>query len=203
MRSRFKTLNPVATLVVTILTSLSSFAAPFVLDTSHTDVGFSVKHLMVSNTRGTFKDVKGTFDFDEAKNVIKNVSVEIKVDSIDTKDAKRDEHLKSPDFFDTAKFPLITFKADSLTVKENKPTKITGTLTMRGVSKPVTLDLTYTGKNTDPYGVLHAGFNLTGKINRKDFGVSWNKALDKGGVAVGEEVTIDISGEIVPSKDKR
>ncbi len=195
----------VLAMAVTMI-SANVFAAAYELDNAHTDISFSVKHLMVSTAKGSFRDFKGSFDFDEAKSTLKNVDVEIQVGSVDTKQPKRDEHLKSPDFFDVAKFPLMTFKADSATVKEGKPTKINGTLTMHGVSKPVTLDLVYAGRQTDPYGVVHSGFSLNGKVNRKDFGLSWNaplakSALDKGGVAVGEEVTIDISGEIVPKKE--
>lgn len=197
----------IAALAMTLITA-NVFAAPYELDVAHTDVSFSVKHLMISTAKGSFRDFKGSFDFDEAKGTLKNIDVEIQMASVDTKQPKRDDHLKSPDFFDVAKYPTMTFKADSATVKEGKPVKLNGTLTMRGVSKPVTLDLVYAGRQTDPYGVAHSGFSLSGKINRKDFGLTWNapvakSALDKGGVAIGEEVTIDISGEIVPKKEDK
>jgi polyisoprenoid-binding protein YceI len=176
------------------LNSLNAFAAIYEFDVPHTDIGFSVKHLMVSNTKGSFRDFKGSFDFDEAKGLVKDISVEIKVDSIDTRNSKRDSHLKSSDFFDSTKFPIITFKADSVSVKENTPVRLAGILTMRGVSKPIGLELIYTGKNSDPSGLVHVGFSLTTKINRKNYGISMSS------VAVGEEVNIDISGEVIPTK---
>ena len=185
-------------LALITLISNSALGAPYQVDVSHTEVGFSVRHLMVSNTKGVFRTFRGALDFDEAKGTAQNIDVEIQVASIDTRDAKRDEHLKSPDFFDAAKYPLITFKADSASVRENKPVTVRGLLTIRGISKPITAEVTYAGKKTDPFGVTHSGFGLSAKINRKDFGVSWNKALDQGGVAVGEQVDIEISGEIVP-----
>lgn len=198
------------TLVTTLiwLATQTALAAPYVIDKAHTEIGFSVTHLMVSKAKGTFRDFNGTFDFDEKKGVIKDINVEVQIASIDTHEPKRDEHLRSPDFFDAAKFPTMTFKADSVTVKEGKPTKVKGMLTIKDVTKPVTLDLTYNGRQTDPYGVTHSGFSLSGKINRIDFGVKWNApltktALDKGGIAVGEEVSIDITGEIIPHVEKK
>lgn len=190
------------------LSSGSVLAAPYDLDKAHTQVGFSVKHLMVSTAKGEFRDFTGSFDFDEAKGTIKDIDVTIQIASVDTREPKRDEHLKSGDFFDAAKFPTMNFKSEGGSVKEGKATKIKGNLTIKGVTKPVTLDLTYNGRQTDPWGVTHSGFNLSGKINRKDFGVSWNAplaktGLDKGGVVVGEEVSIDIAGEIVPHQDKK
>lgn len=205
MKSKFLTLLCASAF---LLTATSVMAATYDLDKAHTQVGFSVKHLMVSTAKGEFRDFTGSFDFDESKSAIKDIDVTIQVASVDTREPKRDEHLKSPDFFDAAKFPTMTFKSEGTTVKEGKASKIKGTLTIKGVSKPVTLDLTYNGRQTDPWGVTHSGFNLTGKINRKDFGVAWNAplaktGLDKGGVVVGEEVTIDIAGEIVPHTEKK
>lgn len=189
--------NSLVTMIASLF-ALAATAAPYKLDTAHTDVGFSIQHLMISNVKGAFKDFSGSFDFDEAKGEVKKISVEIKAASIDTRNGKRDDHLRSADFFDVEKHPVITFKADAVKVKEKKAEKIKGMLTMHGVSKEVTLDLTYSGKNPDPMGTMHMGFELKGKINRKDFGLAWNKALEKGGVVVGEEVMLDISGEVVP-----
>lgn len=179
--------------------ALTAQAAPFVLDTVHTEIGFSVRHLMVSNAKGTFNDFTGTVDFDEATGTLKQLAVAIQVKSVDTKDAKRDQHVRSADFFDAEKFPTIAFALDQAAVKINQPVTVDGQLTIKGVTKTVPLQVTYFGARTDPFKVRHAGFSATTKINRKDFGVSWNVALDEGGVALGEEVTIDISAEIVPA----
>lgn len=203
VRTKDMNMRTYTLLALITLISNSALGAPYQLDVSHTEVGFSVRHLMVSSTKGVFRTFRGALDFDEAKGVAQNIDVEIQVVSIDTRDAKRDEHLKSPDFFDAAKYPVITFKADSASIKENRPVKVRGLLTIRGISKPITMEVTYAGTQVDPFGVAHSGFGLSTKINRKDFGVSWNKALDQGGVAVGEQVDIEISGEIVPKTGQK
>lgn len=184
-----------AFIAVSFLVVGSAQAASYKLDPSHSTVGFSVRHLVVSKVKGHFGKFEGSFEFDEKKMEVSKVDVKIDAASIDTAEAKRDEHLNSPDFFDTKKFPEITFKADKASVKKDKPTKISGTLTMRGVSKPVTLDLTYGGSVVDPWGNEKVGFSMSGKIDRKDFGLTWNKSLDKGGVAVSDEVMLEIEGE--------
>lgn len=184
-----------------LLAALTTHAAPYELDVSHLDVGFSVRHLMVSNTKGSFRTAKGTVDFDEAKGTLKDVVVEIDAASIDTKDAKRDDHLKSPDFFETAKHPKITFKAAGpVTVKAGKKVSLKGDLTIKGITKPITLTLEYSGKQKDPWGNEHLGFHLTGKVVRADYGITYNAKLDKGGVVIGEDVNLDIAGEILPVK---
>jgi polyisoprenoid-binding protein YceI len=176
-------------------------ASNYKLDPAHGTVGFSVKHLMVSKVRGHFNKFEGQFVFDEKKNEVNKVEVKVDPASIDTSDKKRDEHLNSPDFFDTKKFPEMKFKSDKpVVVKIDHPTPITGELTMHGVTKPVTLDLTYTGAVTDPWGNEKVGFSLAGKINRKDWGLNWNKALDKGGVTVSDDVAIEIEGEAQKQK---
>lgn len=194
--------------LLTFLASQLAISAPFDIDKAHTEIEFSVMHLMVSKAKGTFREFSGTFEFDEKKGILKDIRVEIQVASIDTNEPKRDEHLRSPDFFDVKKYPIIAFNADSISVKEGVPTKVKGMLTIKDVTKPVTLDLAYNGRQTDPFGVTHLGFSLSGKINRIDYGVKWNAplaktALDKGGVALGEEVSIDINGEIVPRVEKK
>lgn len=186
-------------LLITAAASMS-FAANYTLDPAHSEVGFSVRHLMISNVKGKFNKYDGKFVFDEKTGKLSGVEVNIDPKSIDTNDDKRDEHLRSPDFFDTAKYSKITFKGDKVESKDGKPVKITGTLTMRGVTKPVTLDIDYRGTITDPWGNEKIGFGLTGKINRKDWGVSWNKALDKGGVTVGDDVAVNIEAEATKAK---
>lgn len=178
-----------------MMVSTSAFAAKYKLDPSHSQVGFSVKHLVVSNVKGHFSKYEGSFDFDEKKGTVSNVDVKIEAASINTNDEKRDEHLRSADFFDTAKHKEITFKGKKVDVVGGKPTKVTGDLTMRGVTKSVVLDIDYGGAATDPWGNEKIGFTLTGKINRKDFGVNWSKNLDKGGAVVADDVKIEIEVE--------
>ncbi len=173
------------------------------IDASHSKLGFAVTHMMVSETEGKFKVYKGTvssksdLDFTDAK-------IEFTVDaaSINTDDEKRDGHLKSPDFFDVAKYPEITFVSKSM-----KPGKIKGTytlvgdLTMHGVTKPVTLTAIGASKVVkDPYGMERYAFKVTGKLNRKDYGLTWNAALEAGGVAVSDEVRLDIIVEMTKAK---
>ncbi len=187
-------------LAAIFLSSSTTFAAAYKLDASHSIVGFGVKHLMFSTTKGRFNKFEGAFDFDEKKSEVTKIDVKVDVASIDTNDVKRNDHLKSPDFFDVAKNADIKFTADKVKVEKNKAVKVAGQLTMKGITKPVTLDLTYSGTATDPWGNERVGFNLSGKINRKDWGINWNKNLDGGGVVVGEEVSLEIEGEAVKSK---
>lgn len=172
----------------------AAFASTWDLDASHADVSFSVRHMMVSNTKGRFSGVKGVLEVDDKDITKSKIDVEIDVNTIDTRDAKRDEHLKSPDFFDVAKFPKMTFKSKSVT-KAGAALKVAGDLTIHGVTKPVVLDATVTEPVKTPFGTTVRAVSATTKINRKDFGLSWNKALEAGGVAVGEEVTITIDAE--------
>lgn len=185
------------TAILTFLFAANAFAAPtkFTLDRAHSEVGFSVSHLMISKVTGKFEKFDSTFAFDEATGDLKDVAVKIDAASINTSDSKRDDHLKTADFFDVKKFPNIEFKSEKIEKKGKKPTKVHGQLTMHGVTKPVTLNVTYNGTMVDPWGNKKAGFEATGKLSRKDYGLTWNKALDKGGVAVGDEVTLRINGE--------
>lgn len=182
--------------------ALSLFAAPafaepteWAVDASHARVGFSVAHMVVSETEGEFKKFSGKVLLDEANLTKSTVEFNVDVASINTDNADRDKHLTSPDFFDAAKFPQITFKSTKI-VKAGKGYKVTGDLTMHGVTKPVTLDVTLSDAITNPWGKQVRGVKVSGKIKREDFGVSWNKSLDKGGVVVGNEVTLDIKLEL-------
>lgn len=176
----------------------------FDLDTAHTRVGFSVRHMMVSNTRGDFKKLAGTVFIDE-KDLSKSVlDVAIDTESLDTGDKKRDDHLRSADFFDAKKFPKMTFKSTKI---ERKPTggyAATGDLTIRDKTKAVVLDVEPLSPETkDPWGSTRRGTRATAKINRTDFDLKWNKALESGGVVVGEEVTIELEVELVKKADKK
>lgn len=185
-----------------LLMSSLSMAAAYKLDSAHTDVGFSVTHLMISKVKGRFTKFDGGFEFDEKKNELKNVEVKIETASVNTDNAKRDEHLSGDDFFQVKKFPEMSFKSDKVEAKDGKPSKVHGTLTIKGVAKPVALDVEYRGSIVDPWKNEKVGFSATTKINRKDFGLNWNQNLDKGGVAVSDEVTIVIEGEAVKAAKK-
>ena len=158
------------------------------IDASHSEVGFKVKHLMISTVKGSFTTVMGTAE-GELDNL--NISVTIDPTSINTNDDNRDGHLKGADFFDVENFPSIDFVANNVNVNNGA---ITGEMTIKGVTKEVTLALDYNGKGVDPWGNVKHGFEISGKINRNDFGLTWNAALESGGVLVSEEValTIDI-----------
>jgi polyisoprenoid-binding protein YceI len=177
--------------------SLPALAETWAADTAHSSVGFSVRHLMISNVKGSFGKFTATIDGNPADPASAKVSASIDIASVDTREPKRDEHLRSADFFDAAKFPTMTFT--STKVVETSPTtaKVTGNLTLHGVTKPVTLDVEYTAPIKNPWGMTVLGATATGTINRKDFGVSFNKALDGGGVMVGEDVKIQLELEFV------
>lgn len=167
----------------------------YVIDDAHTYIGFSVKHMMVSNVKGKFKEVSGTFIIDE-KDMSKCVAdITVQVASIDTDNEKRDTHLKSADFFDAEQFPAMTFKSKKLK-KTKRGYTVTGDLTLRGVTKEVQIPFTAV-KITDPQGKTRGGLEAEFKINRMDYGVKWNKFLDKGGLAVSNDVKIELQVEAV------
>lgn len=176
-------------------------AAEWTLDAEHTEVGFSVRHMMVSDVRGAFDKYTGQINLDDKDLTKSSVSVEIDVASINTKVAKRDGHLKSADFFDAAKFPKLTFKSTKIEKGAKANTfKVTGDLTMRGVTKPVVLDVELSDEWQDPKewgGRTHRGIKASGKLLRQDFGLNWQTKLDKGGVVVGDEVNLLISAEVI------
>ncbi|MBL8018544.1 MAG: YceI family protein [Leptospirales bacterium] len=169
------------------------------LDVSHTRIEFTVAHLVVSSVRGQFDKFEGTAKYDEKTSRLEGLEVKIQTASVNTNEAKRDDHLRSAEFFDADKFPVITFvQAKPATVRRGVPVLLSGTLTMRGVSKPVNVSFTYKGSFKDPWGNMHQGFDAAFKINRKDFGLLWNKAIEGGGVMVGDEVEIKAVGETLP-----
>jgi len=173
-------------------------AATWEIDPAHTSVGFGVRHLMVSTVRGEFTKVSGTAQADDKDYTKAKIEATIDAASINTRVEKRDAHLKSPDFLDVAKYPTITFVSKKIEKAGDGRWKVTGDLTLHGVTRPVTLDVEGpTPPVKDPMtGALRAGAQATARINRKDFGIMWNKNLDGGGVVVGEDVdiTIDVEG---------
>lgn len=179
------------------LGTVLAHAAPkaFTVDAAHSSVGFSIKHL-TSKVRGEFTQFDSNFSFDEAHPEEGKVNVTIKAASVNTRNDKRDEHLRGPDFFNAEKFPELKFVSKKVTKGKSKTQfKVEGELTLLGVTKPLLLDVEYHGAAKDPWGNEKAGFTATGKINRKDFGMVWNKSLDKGGILLGEEVALQIEVE--------
>lgn len=165
------------------------------LDASHTQVGFAVKHLMISNVKGRFAEVTGKVQLDPTTEP--NVAITIAASSIITGDERRDAHLKSADFLDADKFPELTFRGGRVVGDIGSRFALDGDLTIRGVTQPVTLQVTNEGRVIDPWGNDRIGYSATTSINRKDFGLEWNMALEAGGVLVGDEVRITIETELV------
>jgi polyisoprenoid-binding protein YceI len=189
---------------VVALAALSAQASSWNLDPAHSTAGFQVKHMMVSNVHGSFEKVSGTVQLDE-KNPAKNsVKAQIDASSITTGVDQRDSHLKSPDFFDVQKYPTIDFQSTSVKANGKNHLAVAGNLTMHGVTKPVTLDVELDPEVVkDGQGNLHRGASATTKVKRSEFGLKWNKALEAGGVMVGDEVKITLDAELVEAKDAK
>ena len=168
------------------------------LDPTHSNIEFSAKHLMLTTVRGRFADVEGTVTVKGATPDTAAVDATMKVASIDTRTEQRDQHLRSADFFDVEHYPAITFKSTRISGSRERFT-ITGDLTIRGTTKPVTLDVTYEGTGKDPWGGERMGFSADGKIDRREFGLTWNQALEAGGVVVSNEIKIHIDAQLVRS----
>jgi len=183
-------------LVVTSTLLVSTlFAGTYNVDKEHSTVGFKVKHMMISNVTGSFDSFKGTFDYDEKTKTLKTLSGEISTSSINTSNEKRDAHLKEKDMFAVKQFPTITFKLTKLNEDEAY-----GDFTLKGVTKNIKLDFENGGAIKDPWGNERAGFALSGKIKRADFGLTYNSVLEAGGVAIGETVKLDIEIEGIKVK---
>jgi len=184
--------------VIAVALPGSAFAADYVIDPSHTSVGFTVRHLMVTKVRGSFEKVSGTVKYDpnEPEKIV--IDATIDAASINTREAKRDEHLRSPDFFDVAKHPTLTFKSKKAKVLGKGKLEVIGDLTIRGVTKEVTLQVEGLDQEIkDPWGNVRRGATATTRINRKDFGLAWNQVLETGGVMVGEDVDIQIDVQLI------
>lgn len=167
------------------------------VDPSHTRVEFAVKHLMITTVRGHFADVDGTVREDSNDFTKSSIEVSMKVASIDTSEPKRNEHLRSADFFDAENFPSLSFRSTRVTARSGDKFQVTGDLTIHGVTKSVVLDVTEEGRGNDPWGGTRSGFSATTKIDRRDFGLVWNQALELGGVAVANEVKINLDVELI------
>lgn len=184
-----------ATLVVVLGFGTVAAQGTYGIDTAHSSVGFKVRHL-VSKVSGGFNEFDGTIVADFGDMDASSVEFTIQSSSIDTKNEKRDGHLRSADFFDAEKYPEIVFKSSKITKIDGDSYAVTGTLTMHGVSKEVTLSVDFLGE-MKAMGGTRAGYELTTTLNRKDFGVSWNRALDAGGYVLGDDVEININLEVI------
>lgn len=167
-------------------------AGKWILDPTHSEVQFKVKHLVISTVTGTFKVFDGSLETENDDFSNANISFSLNVDSIDTNQADRDNHLKSADFFDAEKYPVIQFKSTSFT-KNGDDYKLNGDLTIKDTTKPITLDVEFGGIATDFYNNEKAGFEVAGKINRKDYGLTWNGVTEAGKIVVGEEIKLSIN----------
>ncbi len=178
-------------LATLIFVAQLAFAATYQVDPVHSQVEFSVNHLVVFKVSGSFNDYQGVIEADSASKVLTSAQADIKVASIDTREVKRDGHLLSADFFDAENHPLMTFTSKRVEGSGDDIT-VVGDLTIRGTTKEVALKGSFRGENTDPWGNVRAGFSASTVINRHDYGLSWNKALETGGFVVGDEVTISL-----------
>ncbi|MBJ6799841.1 YceI family protein [Geomonas propionica] len=196
------------TRVAGLFTAVFLFAAPVLasaatwnIDSDHSNIGFKVRHLMVSNVKGVFGKVSGRVNIDDSDLSRSSVTATIDTTSIDTGVVKRDAHLKSPDFLDVAKYPTMSFVSTGLTKGSGGSFKVLGNLTLHGVTRPVVLDVEgLSPEIKDPMGIPRRGATASTTINRKDFGLTWNKMMEAGGVAVGDEVKISIEVELTKAK---
>lgn len=176
---------------MTTATALSELTGTYTLDPSHTRIGFVARHAMVTKVRGAFNEIEGSAHVDGDDPSKSTVSVTIKAASIDTRNEQRDAHLRSNDFLAMDEYPEITFVSTAVSQLDDTTFAVTGDLTVRGVTKSVTIDFDFEGSATDPFGNLRIGFEGSVTINRKDYGVNWNAALEAGGVLVSDKVTLE------------
>lgn len=167
------------------------------IDPAHSEILFSARHMMISKVRGQFESFSGSVHFDPENMAATTIDVAIEATSINTRNEQRDGHLMSPDFLDAESFPQLIFKSTSVEQLSDTTGKLHGDLTIRGVTKPVALDVEYAGTALSPWGTTSAGFSAAVKINRKDWGLTWNQALETGGLLVGEEISIAIELELM------
>ena len=174
------------------MTDTQTLTGTYAIDPSHSRLGFVVRHAMVTKVRGNFADFSGTVTVNGDDPASSAVEISAAIVSITTGDEARDGHLRSADFFDLEAHPTMTFTSTGITAKGDDEFAVTGDLTINGITKPVTIDLEFTGAATDPFGNHRIGFEGTGEIKRKDFGVEWNAALETGGVLVGDKVKLEL-----------
>ena len=177
-------------------TAVAESRSTWTIDPSHTTVEFVAKHMMITTVKGRFAELAGTIVADEANLADSSVVATLQAASLDTHSEQRDAHLRSPDFLDVEQYPEVTFKSTAIRgTKESF--KLTGDLTIRGVTRPITLDATFEGEGKDPWGGTRASFSAHGKFDRRDFGLTWNVALETGGILVSNEVKINVEAQAV------
>lgn len=176
---------------------MSDLNGTYTLDPTHSTVGFVVRHAMISKVRGYFRSFNATLTVNAEDQARSSASATIKIDSIDTGNADRDAHVKGGDFFDAENFPEMTFTATSFDVRDETSGTVTGDLTIKGTTRPVTLDVEVFGQAEDPMGDTRLGFSATASINRKDFGVDFQMPMKAGGLMLSEEIAIEIEGSAV------
>ncbi len=187
-------------LMLSLTGFLASAQTTWNADNAHSNVRFTIAHMVISEVEGTFSTFNGSLEQTSTDFTKANFNLNIDVASINTDNAKRDGHLKSADFFDVANFPNITFKSTSLTKKDDKNYILKGDLTIHGVTKSISFDLVFNGTIKDPWGGTRAAFKATGALSRADFGLKYNSAMDNGGVVIGDEVQFSIKLEMVKAK---
>ena len=175
----------------TTTTDFTTIAGTYTIDPAHTPIGFVARHAMVTKVRGAFNEFEGSVVLDGDNPANSTAKVTIKAESIDTRNAQRDEHLRNNDFLDVASYPEITFVSTGVRQTGETEFELTGDLTIKGVTNPVTIPFSYEGSATDPFGNLRVGFEGSVTINRKDYGVTWNAALETGGVLVSDKITLE------------
>jgi polyisoprenoid-binding protein YceI len=171
--------------------------AIYKIDADHSDIMFKVKHLMIATATGVFKKFDATLEVDEEDLSNAKVEFEADVDSIDTKNEQRDAHLKGDDFFNAEQFPKLTFKSTSIESEGGNEYTLNGNLTVRDITKPVSLKVEYNGQITDPWGMERMGFEVSGKINRREFGLKWSAVTEAGGIVVADDVKLAMNVEMV------
>jgi polyisoprenoid-binding protein YceI len=167
------------------------------IDNAHTQIGFTVRHMMISKVRGNFEKFSGTVNLDPDKPANTSVDIQIETASVNTREPQRDAHLRSADFFNSEVYPLMTFKSRLVEMTGKNTASLVGDLTIRGVTKEVVVNVEFLGQAKSPWGTTSAGFSGSTKINRKDFDLTWNKTLETGGVLVSDEIEISIELELV------
>jgi polyisoprenoid-binding protein YceI len=177
-------------------TAIAGDRTTWTIDPSHSTIEFVAKHMMITTVKGRFAEFEGTIVGDEQNLADSTVEVTMQAASLDTRSEQRDAHLRSPDFLDVETYPTVTFRSTGISGTKDE-FQLTGDLTIRGVTRPVTLDVTFEGEGKDPWGGTRASFSAKGKFDRRDFGLTWNVALETGGILVSNEVKINIEAQVV------
>ncbi len=185
--------------MTTLAPSLTDLTGTYTLDPSHTRIGFVARHAMVTKVRGAFNEFDGSAVLDGARPAASSARLTVKAASIDTRNAQRDEHLRSNDFLAMDEFPQITFVSTSARQVDATTFELTGDLTIKGITNAVTIPFEFEGAATDPFGNLRAGFEGSVTINRKDYGITWNAALETGGVLVSDKIVLEFEVSAVKS----